>query len=41
MQDDADCFYLACGNGKLKVMQELVNRHNMDPHVVAEVCVHV
>ena len=38
-QNDADCFHLACGNGKLKVVQELVNRHNVDPHVVNEVCV--
>ena len=38
-QNDADCFHLACGNGKLKVVQELVNRHNVDPHVVNEVSV--
>ena len=38
-QNDADCFHLACANGKLKVVQELVNRHNVDPHVVNEVCV--
>ena len=39
LQNDLDCFLLACYCGKLKVLQELVNRHNMDPHVVNEVCV--
>ena len=39
LQSDLDCFLLACCHGKLKMLQELVNRHNMDPHVVNEVCV--
>ena len=41
IQNDLDCFLLACNHGKLKVLEELVNRHNMDPHVVNEVCVTV
>ena len=44
MQDDFDCFLLACSHGQWKVVQELVNRHGLDPHVVNEVrvraCVH-
>ena len=39
VQDDLDCFLLACYQGKLVVVQELVNRHKMDPHVVNEVCI--
>ena len=39
IQNDLDCFLLACNHGKLKVLRELVNRHNMDAHVVNEVCV--
>ena len=39
IQHGLDCFLLACNRGKLKVLQELVNRHTMDPHVVNEVCV--
>ena len=39
IQNDLDCFLLACYHGKLKVLQELVKRHNMDPHVVNAVCV--
>ena len=45
MQDDFDCFLLACSHGQWKVVQELVNRHGLDPHVVNEVrvraCVHM
>ena len=41
LQSDLDCFLLACCHGKFKMLQELVNRHNMDPHVVNEVCVPV
>ena len=37
VQHGLDCFLLACCRGKLKVLQELVNRHNMDPDVVNEV----
>lgn len=38
VQDDLDSFLLACYHGQLTVVQELVNRHRMDPHVVNEVC---
>ena len=38
VQNDLDCFLLACYRGQLSVVQELVNRHGMDPHVVNEVC---
>ena len=41
VQNDLDCFLLACCNGQLIVVQELVNRHGMDPHVVNEVCASV
>ena len=37
MQNDLDCFLLACYHGKLKVVRELVNRHHVGPHVVNEV----
>ena len=38
VQDDLDCFLLACYHGQLIIVQELVNKHRMDPHVVNEVC---
>ena len=41
VQNDLDCFLLACYRGQLRVVQELVNRHKMDPHVVNEVRVGV
>ena len=37
VQEDLDCFLLACYRGKLTVVQELVTRHKMNPHVVNEV----
>ena len=39
VQDDFDCFLLACYAGKLKVVQELVNRYRMNPNVANEVSV--
>ena len=37
MQEDLDCYLLACYRGKLAVVQELVNRHKMNPHIANEV----
>ena len=39
LQDDRDCFHLACYHGNLEVVRELVERHKVNPHIVAEVCV--
>ena len=39
VQADLDCSLLACSNGRLAVVQELMTRHRVNPHLVNEVCV--
>ena len=41
MQNDLDCFLLACNHGQLNVIQELVNVYHMDSHIANKVCTHV
>ena len=38
LQEDLDCFHLACFYGNLEVVRELAVRQKVDLHTVKEVC---
>ena len=39
LQNDLDCFILACYHGHRILARELITKYNMNQHVVNEVCV--
>ena len=39
LQNDLDCFILACYHGHRILVRELITKYNMNQHVVNEVCV--